>query len=108
MYEAMGALIGLGLLVFFSAFGYWMYHMGRNLKSEADVNERYGLFEIAALNKKAKDKGINLDKEREKMRTLNYLPKKKTFRKMLHKEIVEEFFEHETTHDDNRSEDSKE
>jgi len=94
--ESIGlAFMGAGVLVFFSALSYLIYQICRETKSNSDVFERYCLFEISVLNQKANGHGINLEKEREKLRTLNYLPKKKTFQKMLHEEIIKEFFEKE-------------
>ena len=78
-------IVSLGIL-------YLFYHCGRWYKTNSDREERYSLFEIAMLNKKAKEKGINLDKERAKLRTMAQMNKRRSFRNELELEIIEEIF----------------
>ena len=86
--EIMGiafVIIGFGVL-------YLLYQLGRFYKTMSDLEERYALFEISLINKKAGEFDIDLDKEKMKLRTLETLPKTKSFKGHLKKEIWLSFF----------------
>lgn len=89
MYE----LQGVAVCIISVGFLYFFYQIGRYYKTLTDLEERYSLFEIALINKKANGKGINLDKEKSRLRTYNMIQGKRTIKDELKKEIISEMFD---------------
>jgi len=87
-----GEIAGIGMIFVGIGITYLLYQLGRFYKTSADLEERYALVQIATLNKTAKKKNIDLDKEKQKLRTLNMMEKKRSFRKSLEEEIINDFF----------------
>jgi len=92
MYEGASVFIGLGFLVLFSVMAYWLYQASRAIKGVNDLEDRYILAEIVALDKVLLKKGIDLEKETTKRGVMNELRNKRSFRKELRNKAIEEYF----------------
>lgn len=88
----MWELHGIAICIVATGILYLVYQIGRFYKTTADLEERYALFEIAMINKRAYIKNINLDKEKSKLRTYKMLEGKRTFKNELKKEIINDMF----------------
>ena len=86
------AFIGIGLLAIFLVVAYFMYQFSRMFKQTADKEEVYEYAEIAAAEKTALKKGIDIEAERLKRDMYKKLAKKRTFRKELEREMIEQYF----------------
>lgn len=84
----LGMGIGLGSFILLGVIAYMMYCFSRIFKYMGDYEERMTTFEIAILDKLAKEKGIDLRKEIEQ----NKLLVNRSFRKRIRDQMYEEMF----------------
>jgi len=82
--------LGIGGMVLFLVAAYLTYQIARLWKQIADKESKYDLLEALLLDKVAKKKGIDLEKESIKREI--YTARKKTFRKKLQEEMFSEMF----------------
>ena len=87
----MSELAGLGVLVVSLAIAYIMYQFGRVFKQSADLDERFNLVEMLLVDKKAKELGFDLEKEKLKSSLLHQAGKK-SIKSQLKRQILEEYF----------------
>lgn|SRR3990167_8734805 len=89
----MSELAGLGFLIVMVAFIYIyvVYLFLRVFKQSADLEDRLNLLEILVVDKKAKDLGFDLEKEKLKSLLLHQAGKK-SIRSQLKRQILEEYF----------------
>lgn len=89
--SAVGSMFwGIGGMVIMLVIAYLVYQVTRIWKGVADMNERYDVMEEISLDKYAKKKGINLEKEIMKRHVFS--AKKKNFRRKLTEELFDDFF----------------
>lgn len=81
-----GMFVGIGMMALLFALSWMFYHIGRNHKALADVEETYSYAELLTIEKIMKEKGIDIREEMEKRSFKN----KKTFRRELHKKVMED------------------
>jgi len=93
-------LIGLGGLVFLLVFSWIIYRFYKRIILVMDSffnrEEKYSLLEEVMLDRIAKEKGIDLDKELMKREMLTK-PENKNIRKKIKDKVFEEFFGSEET-----------
>jgi len=83
------ALVGIGVLALFAVFAHWFYQITRTTKTEADIMIARDKIYLAAIEKYAKKKGIDLKVEELKDKLFS---NNKTFRNQLIEEIKQDFF----------------
>ena len=83
-----GIFIGIGGMVVLFVMAYMFYQISRLFKPMADKEWKYELYEEMVLDKVAKKKGIDLEKEYMKRE----IRRKKTLRRRLEEEMIEEMF----------------
>ena len=90
-------LIGIGGLVFFLTITYGLYQIIRVIKSFVDKEVKYDLFEEMLLEKSAKAKGLDLDKEVVKRDI--FRQQSKSIRRKIREEIYDDMFGKEDKED---------
>ena len=80
--------LGIGVMVVLFVMAYLFYQIARLFKPMADKEWKYELYEELVLDKVAKKKGIDLEKEYMKRE----IRRKKTLRRRLEEEMIEEMF----------------
>ncbi len=88
MFGIDGLFIGIGTLLVLAVLAYLIFQMARMVKSQADKEEKYCLYEELTLDKVAKKKGIDLALELAKRK----ITKKRDFRKRAEEKVYEEIF----------------
>lgn len=88
--QAGGLFLGLGLMVVMFVVAYMFYQVARGIKTMIDKDEKYELFEEMLVDKVAKKKGIDLNKELMKRNV--FKQQRKSLRRKLQEEIYEEMF----------------
>jgi hypothetical protein len=83
-----GLFVGIGILVFMLVLSYLFWQLARMYRFQADKENKYCLLEELNLDKIAKKKGFDLEKEMIKRETY----RKKSFRKRVEQEVYEEMF----------------
>ncbi len=87
--------VGIGALVFMLVFAWIIYRIYKRcilwLDSQCNRDEKYSLLEEVMLDKMAKEKGIDLDKELMK-RDMLRKPESKSIRKKIKDKVYEDFF----------------
>ena len=79
--ETTNVFIGIGAMTLLFVLAYMFYQLTRGFKFVADVEEKYSILEELGLDKTAKKKGIDLNKEIMKRRILN--TRTKSFRRRI-------------------------
>ena len=82
--------LGIGFMSFILMATYAFYQLVRFIKPVADKETKYELFEEMSLDKMAKKKGIDLDKEEVKRDVMKH--NSRSFRKRVEEEIYTEMF----------------
>lgn len=85
-----GLFVGMGVLVVCIVGSYWLYQLARMYRSMIDKEVKYDLLEEMTLDRLAKKKGIDLEKEVLKRDV--FRQKKKSYRRKIQEEIYEELF----------------
>jgi len=88
--EVAGVFIGVGFLMLCSIFTYWFYQIASMTKAHASRENKIELLEELLIDKVAKKKGIDLDKET--MKREIFKQSKKSMRRRLQDEIYDEMF----------------
>jgi len=96
MDEIAGFFIGIGVLMLMSTISYMVYQFVRIMRTGADRDELEYAFYNAAIKKKAKSKGYDLDKEIARESLMKKVFTQRTFQSELKKEILDDIFGKET------------
>jgi len=81
-----GLFVGLGALIMYAIIAYMLWQIVRIMRGWADYQTKYDKFKEILLNRVAKKRGIDLDKEMTKMELMG----SKKFEKRLQAELLAE------------------
>ena len=93
-----GMFWGVGVMVFFFVMAYLFYLIAKNLNVEYEYEVRFNTLKCVLLNKFAKKKDIDLEKEYLKREV--YAHNRKNLRKRLEEEIYNDLFPKEKGKED--------
>lgn len=85
-------MYGIAALILFIPLAYMLWQFGRIYKNMADTEEVETVYENATIKKHALKHGIDIDKELLKNSMMARLSSKRTFRKEMRNEIMNEMF----------------
>lgn len=85
-----GVFMGIGGMMMMFVMTYLIYQFARIIKPIADKETKFELFEGMVLDKVAKKKGIDLEKEVLKREIMK--KNKKNFRRRIEEEVYDEIF----------------
>lgn len=94
-------LVGIGIMVLFLVFSWIFYRLYNKVcvwfDSAINRDEKYNLLEEVMLDKMAKEKGIDLNKELMERNFLRQPKESKSIRKKIKDKVYEDFFGKEET-----------